>query len=90
MTTTAQASTGIDAETLQMVEAFIREHSGEYDRDELWQALPRPVPADMFAAILDALMASVHAGIDAAGMVCHIYNPALAQRLRSRPDLRIR
>ncbi len=90
MTTTAQTPSGLEAEALQTVEAFIREHTGEYDRDALWQALPRQVSADRFATILDALMASAHVGIDAAGMVCYIYNPALAQRLRSRPDLRIR
>ena len=90
MTTTVQTPSGIETEALQMVETFIREHTGEYRRDDLRQALPRPVPADRFAAILDALMVSAHVGIDAAGMVCYIYNPVLAQRIKSRPDLRIR
>jgi hypothetical protein len=90
MTTTAQTPSGIETEALQMVEAFIREHTGEYDRDGLVEALSRRIPAGQFSAILDALIASVHVGIDAAGMVCYIYNPALAQRLKSRPDFRIR
>jgi hypothetical protein len=90
MTTTTQASSGIDAETLQMVEAFIREHTGEYGRDALWQALPRQIPYTQYAEVLSALLDAVKVGIDAAGKVCYVYNPALAQRLRSRPDLRIR
>ncbi|HIH04304.1 MAG TPA: hypothetical protein HA263_10835 [Methanoregulaceae archaeon] len=90
MTTTAQAAAGVEAETLQMVEAVIREHSGEYDRDALWQALPQRIPFAQFSASLAALVDAAKVGIDAAGKVCHVYNPALFARYDGRPDLRIR
>ena len=90
MTTTAQAVAGAEAETLQMVEAVIREHSGEYDRDALWQALPQRIPCAQFSALLDALVDAAKAGIDAVGKVCYVYNPALFARYDDRPALRIR
>ncbi len=73
-----------------MVEAVIREHGGEYDRDALWQALPQRIPCARFSASLTALVDATRAGIDAAGKVCYVYNPALFARDDDRPDLRIR
>lgn len=90
MTTTSQAAAGAEAEALQMVEAFIREHTGECDRDALWRALPRQVPHAQFSESLSVLLETARIGIDAAGMVCYVYNPALFARYDDRPDLRIR
>ncbi|HIH02848.1 MAG TPA: hypothetical protein HA263_03010, partial [Methanoregulaceae archaeon] len=56
----------------------------------LWQALPQRIPFAQFSASLAALVDAAKVGIDAVGNVCYVYNPVLAQRLRSRPDLRIR
>lgn len=90
MATTTRAAPDAEAETLQMVEAFIQEHTGEYDRDTLWEALPRQVPYARFSESLSVLIDAARVGIDAAGKVCYVYNPALFARYDDRPDLRIR
>ena len=64
-------------DTIRMVEAFIREHSGEYRRRALWERLPRKVMYQTFKTIIEYLQESNKIAIDAKGKVCWIHDPDL-------------
>ena len=45
-------------DTVLMVEEFIKEHSGDYKKKSLWEALPRKMMYQTFCVILDYLYES--------------------------------
>ncbi len=44
-------------DTVLMVEEFIREHSGEYKKMEVWEHLPKKMMYTTFNAVFDHLLA---------------------------------
>ena len=76
-------------ETIQMIEDFIREHSGEYKRKALCQALPRGVMYPTFKKVIEYLLASAKIDIDAGGLVIWIHDPEFFRLYDGREDLRI-
>ena len=90
MPTEARARHSPQLDTVLMVEAFIREHSGEYKKRALWENLPRKVMYQTFSVIFAYLQDSGKIATDADGRVCWIYNPELIKRYLQNTDLKIR
>ena|SRR3989338_3796251 len=61
-----------------MVEYYIRDHSGEFRRKELWQNLPKKMMYQTFCVILDYLSESGKIAIDWEGKVGWIWRPERA------------
>jgi len=73
-----------------MVEDFIYEHSCDYKRPALWEALPRRTMYRAFRQIIEYLFESGKIALDRAGYVVWIHNPELFAQYYGREDLRIR
>ena len=71
-------------DTVIMVEKFINEHSGKFNRTELWKNLPRKVMWQTYLVILDYLQAINKIAIANNGILVYIWNPELAKRLSRR------
>jgi hypothetical protein len=90
MTLCSQSSHSPRLDTIKMVEDFIREHSGEYKRRRMWEALPKKMMYQTFKTIIDYLEESCKVAADADGKLCWIHNPALVRKYLEREDLRVR
>jgi len=66
-------------ETVIMVEKFIKEHSGEYGKTELFSKLPKKVMWGTFNVILKYLWDNNKIGIDRNGVVVYIWSPESAK-----------
>ena len=71
-------------ETVVMVEKFIKEHSGDFKKTELFNKLPKKIMWGTFNVILKYLWDSNKIGIDKNGYIVHIWNPELAKRFINR------
>jgi len=71
-------------ETLIMVEEFIKEHSGDYKKTELFNKLPKKVMWGTFNVILNYLSNSNKIGMDKNRYIIYIWNPELAKRFINR------
>ena len=71
-------------ETIMMVETFIKEHSGEYKKTELFQRLPKKMMWGTFSVILQYLWANNKIGIDKKNYVVHIWDPDTAKKFINR------
>lgn len=67
-------------ETVMMVEKFIKEHSGEYKKTELFNRLPKKMMWGTFNVILKYLWDSNKIGMDKNDYVVYIWNPELVKR----------
>lgn len=74
-------------DTVLMVEEFIREHSGEYKKRRLWEALPKKMMYQTFCVILDYLLYSNKIAFDKEGKVAWIWNPELVRKYLNKPRL---
>jgi hypothetical protein len=77
-------------ETIKMVEAFIREHSGEFHKTDIWKTLPKQVEYPTYNKIINYLEESVKIASDKEGKICWIHNPDLVRRYLAREDLKVR
>ncbi|GAB6285522.1 MAG: hypothetical protein STSR0009_17230 [Methanoregula sp.] len=77
-------------DTILMVEAFIREHSGEYKKRALWENLPRKMMYQTFSTIISYLQDSGKIATDANKKICWIHNPDLVNRYLNNDSLKIR
>jgi hypothetical protein len=71
-------------ETINAVEKFIKEHSGEYRKTELFNKLPKKIMWGTFNVILQYLWEGNKIGIDKNDYVVYIWNPELAQKFINR------
>lgn len=67
-------------ETVIMVGNFIKEHSGEYKKTELFNSLPKKMMWGTFNVILEYLYNDNKIGMDKNGVVVWIYNPELYKK----------
>ena len=67
-------------DTVLMVEEFIRQHSGEFKKRQLWENLPRKMMYQTFCVIFDYLMASGKLIVDREGKIAWIWNPELVKK----------
>ena len=68
-------------ETVIMVENFIKEHSGELKKTELFNKLPQKVMWGTFNVILKYLWDSNKIGMDKNGIIVYIWNPYLSKKV---------
>lgn len=73
-------------ETINMVEAFIKENSGEFRKTELFNKLPKKIMWGTFNVILKYLWDNNKIGITNDGYVIYIWNPKLAKRFINRKE----
>lgn len=71
-------------ETVEMVEKFIKENSGEYMKTELFQKLPKKMMWGTFNVVLQYLWNNNKIGMDNKGFIVYIWNPGLIERLKNR------
>lgn len=76
-------------DTVLMVERTIDINSGEYNRTELWKALPKKVMWQTFLLILDYLENINKIALDREGKIVYIWNPNLAKKLRLRREIKV-
>jgi len=74
-------------DTILMVEDFIREHSGEYKKKSLWEALPRKMIYQTFCVIFDYLEETGKIARDREGKIAWIWNPELVKKYLNKPNL---
>ena len=74
-------------DTVLMVEAFIRQYSGEYKKRRLWEHLPRKMMYQTFCVIFDYLLESGKIALDREDHVAWIWNPAGVRRYLAKPHL---
>lgn len=74
-------------DTVLMVEEFIKEHSGDYRKKELWQKLPRKMMYQTFCVVLDYLFESWKIVSDREGKIVWIWNPELVKRYANKNHL---
>ena len=71
-------------ETVILVEKFIKEHSGEFRKTELFNSLPKKIMWGTFNVILKYLYENNKIGIDKEGYIIYIWNPKLIQKLLNK------
>ena len=69
---------------LKMVEKFIKENSGDFNKKKLFEKLPKKIILNEFNLILKDLCNSCKIGVDRRGYIVYIYNPKLAKRFAHR------
>lgn len=74
-------------DTVLMVEEFIKEHSGEYKKKELWQSLPKKMMYQTFQVILAYLFESNKISIDAEGKIGWIWDPEGVKKYLAKKHL---
>ena len=76
-----------------MTEAFVRDHSGEYNQPKLVEAMfsERWINFPKYCAIkaLNSMRRKGAIASDGAGHIKYIHNPALCEEYHGRDDLRI-
>lgn len=75
--------------TVLMIEKFIEDNSGEFNKTELWKQLPRKVMWQTYLVVLDYLQSINKIAIDSVGVVGYIWNPKLVKILAKRPEIRL-
>ena len=74
-------------QTVLMVEKFIKDHSGEYKKTELFNSLPKKVMWQTFQTIMEYLEETLKIVYDNEGFAVYIWNPKLLEFVRGRDDL---
>ncbi|MEM2478867.1 MAG: hypothetical protein QXE64_02520 [Candidatus Pacearchaeota archaeon] len=75
-------------DTVLMVEEFIKEHSGEFNKKTLWERLPKRMMYQTFCVIFDYLIESGKIAIDKEGKIAWIWNPELVRKYLKKPHLK--
>jgi hypothetical protein len=76
-------------DTIRMVEAYIREHSGEYKKKALWEHLPKKMMYQTFSNTIEYLLESNKIAMDRKGYIIWIWDPEIAKKYLLRDDLTI-
>lgn len=71
-------------DTVFMVEEIIKEHSGEYNKTQIWKKLPRKVMWQTFKIIINYLEGINKIVIGKKGILIYIWNPGLAEKYMKR------
>ncbi len=77
-------------DTIQMVERFIEEHSGEYKKRALWEHLPKKMMYQTYSVIIGYLMESGKIVIDRDGVIVWIWDPEMVKKYLNSEHLMIR
>ncbi|MDP2926221.1 MAG: hypothetical protein Q8N99_07630 [Nanoarchaeota archaeon] len=71
-------------DTVIMVDNFIKEHSGEYKKTDLFNKLPKKMMWGTFNVILSYLVENNKIGVDKSDHVIYVYNPDLVKRFMNK------
>ena len=71
-------------DTIEMVEKFIKDNSGDFKKTELFNKLPKKIMWGTFNVILEYLWNNNRIGIDKEGYLIYIWNPELAKKFINR------
>jgi len=71
-------------DTIIMVEKFIKEHSGDFKKTELFNKLPKKMMWGTFNVILGYLVENNKIGIDKKDNIIYIWNPELVKRFMNK------
>ena len=74
-------------DTVLMAEEFIKEHSGEFRRKELWESLPKKMMYQTFQVILAYLFESGKIVSDKEGKIVWIWDPDIVKRYANKKKL---
>jgi hypothetical protein len=74
-------------DTVLMVEEFIREHSGEFRKRQLWEHLPKKMMYQTFCVIMDYLESSGKTAMDREGKIGWIWDPEGVRRYLKKKHL---
>lgn len=74
-------------DTVLMVEEFIKKHSGEFKKRQLWEKLPRKMMYQTFCVVFDYLVESGKIVTDKEGKIVWIWNPELVKRYINKKHL---
>ena len=74
-------------ETVLMVEKFIEENSGEFNRTGIWKKLPKKVMWQTYLVVLDYLEDINKIGIARNGIIIYLWNPKLAKKYMSMKNI---
>jgi hypothetical protein len=73
-------------DTVIMVENFIKEHSGEFKKTDLFNKLPKKTMWGTFNVILAYLIENNKIGIDSSDYIIYIWNPKLVKRFMNKKN----
>jgi hypothetical protein len=76
-------------QTVLMVEKFIKDHSGELKKTELFNSLPRKVMWQTFQVIMSYLEDTLRIVYDKDDTIVYIWNPDLYEKVKDRPAIKI-
>lgn len=76
-------------QTVLMVERFVEEHSGEYKKTNLFQALPKKMVWPTFQVIIEYLQSIRKIVFDSEGYVVYIWNPEFSKKIGGRPAIKL-
>lgn len=76
-------------QTVLMVENFIKENNSEFKKTELFEKLPRKMMWSTFQTIMRYLEETCKIIIEKDGVVTYIWNPRLADKMRTRPKIKL-
>lgn len=76
-------------QTVLMVEKFIDQNSGAYKKTDLFNSLPKKVMWQTFQVIMEYLESIKKIAYDKEGYVVYIWNPALFEKMKNRPAIKI-
>ncbi len=71
-------------DTVLMIEKTIEKYSGEFNRTQLWKALPKKVMWQTYMVVLDYLQSINKIAIDKNGIIGYIWSPDIAKRFLKR------
>ncbi len=71
-------------DTVLMIEKTIEKYSGEFNRTQLWKALPKKVMWQTYMVVLDYLKSINKIAIDKNGIIGYIWSPDIAKRFLKR------
>jgi len=71
-------------DTVLMIEKTIEKYSGEFNRTQLWKALPKKVMWQTYIVVLDYLQSINKIAIDKNGIIGYIWSPNIAKRFLKR------
>ena len=71
-------------DTIEMVEKFIKDNSGDFKKTELFNKLPKKIMWGTFNVILEYLWNNNRIGIDKEGYLIYIWNPEIAKKFINR------
>lgn len=76
-------------DTVLMIEKTIDKYSGEFNRRQLWQKLPKKVMWQTYLTVLDYLQSINKIALDRNETIGYIWNPELTKILSKRPVIKL-